>query len=244
MDILTTVTEFSADLQGAGTTESVWLASPGLSAVRRWVPALPTSGRVVVVAPHPDDEILGAGGTISKLVCLGARHVAVAVTDGESSHPESAAELRRLRPLESRAAAEALDILPVKTHRLEMRDGDVQARPLAAMLVDLLEPGDLVLAPWVKDGHPDHTQVALGVDMACRMKGADELSYLVWAWHWARPDQLPWHKALRIEFDDRLTVRKRQAVQCFRTQLEGRNPILPPEAVRRLTRHFEVLMQP
>ena len=115
---MTAVSEFSTDLEGAGTPESVWLAAPSLRTAKRWRPVLPRSGRVVVVAPHPDDEILGAGGTVARLMSLGAHHVAVAVTDGEASHHGRAPELREVRPAESFAAAQALGIVPDVTHRL------------------------------------------------------------------------------------------------------------------------------
>ena len=42
---------------------------------------------VVIVAAHPDDEVLGAGGTMALLAAAGARLRLVAVTDGEASHP-------------------------------------------------------------------------------------------------------------------------------------------------------------
>src|SRR6185312_15572981 len=49
----------------------------------------------VIVAAHPDDEILGAGGTLARLAAGGARLRLVAVTDGEASHPEPTRGTRR-----------------------------------------------------------------------------------------------------------------------------------------------------
>ena len=66
------------------------------------------------------------------------------------------------------------------------------------------------------------------------------LAYLVWAWHWAQPGEIPWEKACRVELDDAVTRRKREAVQCFASQLTGPEPILSSHTVRRLTRDFEV----
>ena len=42
---------------------------------------------VAVVAAHPDDEVLGVGGTMAMLAAAGARLRLIAVTDGEASHP-------------------------------------------------------------------------------------------------------------------------------------------------------------
>ena len=58
-------------------------------------------GRVVVIAPHPDDEVLGAGATTATLALQGARVVVIAVTDGEASNPSRVEELREIRPGES-----------------------------------------------------------------------------------------------------------------------------------------------
>ncbi len=236
--------EFVPRLDGAGTPESTWAASTSADLLPRWHPMPDGSGRVVVVAPHPDDEVLGVGGTVARLAASGAHHVAVAVTDGESSHPGQSERLRHVRRHESRAAAARLGIIPDVLFRLAMPDGGVDAGALAPVLARLIEPGDLVLAPWVSDGHPDHAQVGLGAEMACAMSGGRLLAYLVWAWHWARPDQLPWHKAVRVDLDPALVKCKRDAVACFSSQLEGPRPILTPETVVRLTRGFEVLLTP
>jgi hypothetical protein len=117
-------------LDGEGTSESTWLAWHGLSEVPRWDPVPASSGRVIVVAPHPDDEILGAGGTVAQLVARGAEHIAVAVTDGEASHPMRGHELGRTRPLESDAAATRLGISAAMTHRLGQPDGGVKGLPV------------------------------------------------------------------------------------------------------------------
>src|SRR5580692_8282234 len=72
----------SFDTSIPGTPECYWAAlePPAWS---------PRAGPLVVVAPHPDDETLGAGGLIHTWA---ARHglpvVIVSVTDGEAACPE------------------------------------------------------------------------------------------------------------------------------------------------------------
>ncbi len=231
-------------LDGPGTDESVWSACAELRELTPFSVPPPGSGRVVVVAPHPDDEVLGAGGALASLAARGARLLLVAVTDGEASDPERAEELRRVRPLESARAAAVLGTTPSVSHALKLPDGDVRADHVEAALDSLLGPGDLVLAPWAHDGHPDHDQVGMAAARASQRVGASLLAYLVWAWHWAQPSALPWEKARRVELDDATAARKREAVQCFTSQLTGPEPILSARTVRRLTRDFEVFLSP
>ncbi len=73
--------------RGPGTTEAEWEAWPGLHEVpaislRALVPA---GARAVMVAPHPDDEVLAVGGLLALLARAGAEVRVVAVTDGTAS---------------------------------------------------------------------------------------------------------------------------------------------------------------
>lgn len=74
----------------AGTSEADWDAS-GV----RELPELPlgaeelASMTFVVLAAHPDDESLGAGGLLARLHALGATVRLLLCTAGEASHPES-----------------------------------------------------------------------------------------------------------------------------------------------------------
>ena len=86
--------------------------------------------RLVVLAAHPDDETLGAGGLIAYAARLGRTVDIVCATDGERSHPYSPThtpeELGRIRAEEARLAAEVLGADRVQ--RLELPDGDVEQR--------------------------------------------------------------------------------------------------------------------
>jgi LmbE family N-acetylglucosaminyl deacetylase len=237
-----------------GTPESVWASSNRLAQL----PELRTLSprRAVVVSPHPDDEVFGAAGLLHALASRGAVIEIVAVTDGEGSHPlavERGLDLRTLRARERRRALTRLGLETSIVTRLAVPDGDVgsYAHHISQVLVDLLKPGDLCIAPWEGDGHPDHNASGLSARVAAQEAGADLVQFLVWAWHWADPDSddLPWSRCRRLNLPRRVAARKRWASAAFRSQTQplgddrDGEPLLPPPVLRRLLRTFEVYIE-
>jgi LmbE family N-acetylglucosaminyl deacetylase len=247
--------EFIADEHHLGTPESAWAASDRL----RDLPVLPEirSRRVLVVAPHPDDEIFGAAGLMQAMDDKCVEVIVVAVTDGEASHPlasrHHASDLRRIRRAESRVALDRLGPHPPVITRLGLPDGNVARHQehLVTMLGDLLAHDDLCVAPWRSDGHPDHDACGEAALAASRAAGACVLGYLVWAWHWADPggSDLPWGDCRRLDLTRRALARKRWATAAFRSQTRplgadgGGAPLLPAPVLRRFWRPFEVFVE-
>lgn len=226
-------------IDAPGTAEADWRAWPGL----RGLPALDFAGwrRVVVVAAHPDDEVLGAGGLLAMLAALGAHVRLVAVTDGEASHPHlDPAAVTARRIAESGAALGHL--APCEVVRLGMPDAGVRAGALAARLDELVRGADACLAPWEHDAHRDHEAAGHAALAAGAPRGVPVLRFPIWAWHWARPGdpRLPWDRARRVPLTGDARDRKRAAIGCFTSQL---GTILPPETVAHFTRDQEVLFR-
>lgn len=75
--------------------------------------------------------------------------------------------------------------------------------------------------------------------------GIEALRFPIWTWHWARPadPRLPWDRAVRVPLPAALADRKRAAVGCFTSQIEGDDPILPPGILAHFTRPYEVLFR-
>ena len=237
-----------------GTDEQTWLGTRRLAALPMLSDRRPR--RLVVVAPHPDDEALGAGGLLQHMTSIGVEAMLVAVTDGEASHPGDRAfghDLASARAVESHVALTRLGSGSTRVERLGFADGSVaeQRRELTDLLRGLLEPGDLCVAPWRRDGHPDHDATGLAAVSAARSTGASILEYLVWAWHWATPEStdVPWHRCVRLELGRRQAARKRWATHAFATQIRpfgpdhGGRPLLPDSVLRRFWRPFEVFIE-
>lgn len=234
-------------IHGAGTAEAAWQA---------WSPAWPVlsvpSTPPVVVAPHPDDEVLGAGGLLARLAAARAPGVdIVAVTDGEASHPDSTvyprAELAALRRAETDEALARLGLRAPTVHRLGHPDGRVDEAALTAALTALLTADRWCLASWRGDGHPDHEAVGRAAAAACARTGAQLVEYPIWTWHWARPDdpRVPWDRFRRLPLTEAERAAKRHALTAFVTQVQplgpapGDAPILPPHVLARFDRPEE-----
>ncbi|WP_127502416.1 PIG-L deacetylase family protein [Actinoplanes solisilvae] len=236
-------------ISGLGTPEQQWEAWP---AIQGW-PALPLgdAGTPLVVAPHPDDEILGVAGL---LALLGTAEL-VAVTDGEASHPGSTVhsqdELAAIRRDETTEALRRLGLQGAVEHRLGHPDGKIDEDALTSALTGLLTPGRWCLATWREDGHPDHEAVGRAAAAACAATGAVLLEYPIWAWHWAVPDdpRVPWRKAYRIDLDLGAREAKAAAIAAFPSQIAALGPepadaaILPPHVLARFSRPFEVVLR-
>ena len=241
-------------IAGAGTPEEAWRSWPAPAA---WPELVFASAppRVVVVAPHPDDEVLGVGGTLALLAAAGCEVVVVAVTDGEASHPGSPTlsrpELAARRALERSAALRHLGLGSTQVRRLGLADGGVTAvePDLAAALTELLAPSDWCLTTWSGDGHPDHEATGRAALRAAASVGCRVLEFPVWTWHWAEPadDRVPWSRARRVSLPPAVETAKRAAVAEYRTQVEPLSDsaedaaILPPPTLRRLLRNVETV---
>jgi len=231
----------------AGTPEAEWVTA--LAGCER-VPA-PT-GHLVVVAPHPDDETLGAGGTLARAVAAGDDPLVVVCSDGEASHPVvGLGERRRAECVE---ACAALGVGACRVRFLGLPDGHLadHADVVAAQVAAAVRPGTTVLAPWAHDGHPDHEAVARAVAVAVDRCGHADVvvwAYPVWAWHWWRPEDLRLdarhHEHLvAVELDGAARRAKRDAIACHRSQWSDElgAPILPPGVLAHFRRPYEAFL--
>ena len=107
--------------------------------------------RVLVIAPHPDDEVFGCGGAILRHVADGARvHVRIWTTGGYGVEPGKKAEYVATRRSESEAAARVLGYGAPEFWTAEDREvcyGELLVQDLLALIVR--HEADLVYAPSV-----------------------------------------------------------------------------------------------
>jgi len=152
------------------------------------------AGGVVVIAPHPDDETLGCGGLIGALVDKGVEVHTVFVTDGSSSHRNSAtwpaSRIAELREDEATRALERLGAGRQPRTFLRLKDaampqkGEPAYEEAVNRVASILYQSEatLLLVPWRRDPHCDHRDSwSMAIDAIGR-SGLEPtvLEYAIW----------------------------------------------------------------
>ncbi|MCG5053265.1 MAG: PIG-L family deacetylase [Myxococcales bacterium] len=173
----------------------------------------------LVVAPHPDDETLGCGGTIALKRRHGARVVVVVLTDGARSHTRTtpAAEMKRRRGHECEDATSTLGVPARDVIQLDFPDGALwshraeASRRLGAVIADLA-PTQIFL-PHADEPPVDHRaahDVGLAALTSAQLARSPAVfAYPVWLW-WQWPwvslsaDEATGHEILLASWRSRL----------------------------------------
>jgi LmbE family N-acetylglucosaminyl deacetylase len=223
-----------------GTPESLWEAA----LKHQRVLELPCAA-VVVVSPHPDDEVLGAGGLIRAAAQAGHDVTVLGVTDGEAAYPS----WRGLDKIRCREVSDALSILAphkVATQHLDIPDGRVDQH--RARLFDAIDRrishDTLLVAPYENDGHPDHDAAGEVCCDIARLRARTLWRYPIWTWHHSSPERFagkPWG---RFPLDAAAMRAKARALSCFTSQIRplGRDPIVPNHVLPYFTRPYEAFL--
>ena len=234
--------------------ENTWLpVLAGLSGLADVLPEPPR--RLVVLAAHPDDESLGAGGLIATLAAAGTAVDVVVATAGEASHPDSPTHtpqtLTVLREAELRAAVGRL-APDARVHLVELPDGQLATRiteldTFLAGLVGSDTDGLWLAAPWHRDGHTDHDTAGAAAARLAAKARVPLLEYPIWLWHWGTAADLPeGMHTLALPRD--AAAAKAAAMGEHRSQvapLSGRpgdEALLAPEVLAHFERAFETFI--
>jgi LmbE family N-acetylglucosaminyl deacetylase len=188
---------------------------------------------VVIVSPHPDDEIIGAGTRLPFL----KQCTTIEVTDGSPPSPGDAiaAGYSRVDDYASARMAELREALELTGRHSVVELGFSDQRASLQMIeiaealreqFSKLRPSIVLTVPY-EGGHPDHDATAFAVHQAVGKLDA-----------WARPaivEMLSYHHAngrcemkrflgeeesevLRIPLSEEDRIFKRKLFECFRTQ--------------------------
>jgi LmbE family N-acetylglucosaminyl deacetylase len=173
------------------------------------------ANQVVVIAPHPDDEVIGCGGVICKHRRNGDSVRVIFLTSGEQGNPDMQPEsIGTLREEEARKATQLLDVcglhflrLPDQAVAKNMERGVRRLRELFSS-----QPPDVVYAPHPAEAHRDHAPALPFVRGAtANLSTPRVLLYEVWT---------PLSNPTRFEDITEFMSPKMRALRCYRSQLE------------------------
>ena len=176
------------------------------------------SRNILVIAPHPDDESIGCGGTLCRHTARGDRVAAVFLTSGELGLEHlQREEAWRVREGEAESAAAVLGLADLTFLRCPdwfVGDGVDEVVALLRPVLAREAPQSIYL-PHDREWHPDH-RAALGVvRAACQDSGIlapDLLTYEVWT---------PLSEFDEVKDITPFMARKLRAVRCYHSQLAG-----------------------
>ena len=198
--------------------------------------AMLKEGRLLLVAAHPDDETIGAGG----LLALAGNPILLHVTDGaprdlgdaRTAGFETREQYRDARRRELRGALEIAGIPQSRARTLDCVDQESSLNmAYLALRIDAvlreLRP-ICVLTHAYEGGHPDHDATAFAVRAACAMQPSPPLLFEFPLYH-AADAGLPKMETCRflpgqdegeaVELDAEARERKQRMIECFATQL-------------------------
>jgi LmbE family N-acetylglucosaminyl deacetylase len=212
----------------------------------------------LVLAPHPDDEVLGTGGLLAALGARRARITVAFLTDGSASHVGAPGwSPRRIAAARTAEAAAAMRILGLRDPAVHLgwRDaapvpaGSAAWKATVRRVVALCRRHRLtrIVTSWEGDPHCDHEAAAQLAREVAHKLGVQPSFYAVWGW-------------TRIDVDQRLAGfgavalsvstwqgRQRRALDVHRTQLGSRIPkgtarFVLPRPMRRLVDRTHLLL--
>jgi N-acetylglucosamine malate deacetylase 1 len=197
---------------------------------------------VLVIAPHPDDEVLGCGGTIARFAGQGQSVTVAIVTRGTPLFPAS--QVRQVRA-EARKAARQLGVkklefldLPVTTLHLIPEH---KLNAAFCRLVNQVRP-QTVFVPFPGDRHEDHRQIFDAAMVAMRPDNRRPRVSRICCYetvsetHWTAPGiEPPFEANWYVDIGDTLAA-KLAAMRIYRSQLAEGIPARSIEAIEALAK--------
>ena len=187
--------------------------------------------KILVISAHPDDEVLGMGGTIAKYASQGAEIALLIVTDGSSCQYVGNANLNAIieeKKVETKACADELGIRHIYYGGLPDMKLDVtphvEVNKVIEKVVSVFQPS-IVFTHFIGDVNKDHQCVFESTLVACRPVSGQCIKKLFlysvpssteWNVQTSSTAFLPnWFEDISGEFAEK----KYRALECYKTEL-------------------------
>lgn len=169
--------------------------------------------KILVIAPHPDDEVIGIGGFIYLNIEAGNEVAVLYLTSGERGIPGTdPEEAKKIRESEAKEAASHLGYKILGF--LQEPDGSLAYSESLARIIEEhvfeYDP-DVVLVTHEHESHQDHRIAAKLVgEVANRLEGFEILTYEVWTPMW-KPTRF-------VNLSEQALIKKQVAIEKHKSQ--------------------------
>jgi len=185
---------------------------------------IPRNKKIIIFSPHPDDDVIGMGGTIIELVKNGNKVLCVYITSGVSARNAvkgdmSVEEKEKIRRTEAEQASKVLGTnihflsLPY-FHGLTVKNEHIEK------VIKLLEKEnpEVIFAPHKHERHPTHKasmSIVLRALKRCNLTNLNE----IWFYEILSPIRTP---NIIITFGEEAMEKKIEAIKAHESQIERR----------------------
>ena len=180
------------------------------------------AARMLIIAPHPDDEVMGMGGVICRLTQLGYPPHIIILSKGELSHqgccdtPNEVIKTTRCQLAIS--VMKSLGLPSDHLHILNFPDGKISAGDPEMQhlktIIQTVSP-QMVFIPHYGERWPDHIHAAEIVNTLLSPQ-VEIYEYCVWLWYY-NVWRLNWKNARVLRMSLQEHQKKKQAVNDYVT---------------------------
>lgn len=134
--------------------------------------------KILCFAPHPDDELLGCGGSLIKAKNKGDILHICYMTLGENSNPKhSVASLEKIRKSESQIVCKEMGVKKKNVFYLGIKDNQISADDYMSFvkIINIIRTcrPDIVYLPHENENYYDHKQASILIQRSLDMAGSN-----------------------------------------------------------------------
>lgn len=182
--------------------------------------------RILIIAPHPDDEVFGCGGLVSRLIGDGKSIDVLFLSNGAASHNGCCAitekDVGTMRRRLAVSSNEILHVTPGHLHFLEEKDGKLPQKGQQGFtslsiniskLLKIIKP-EAVFCPHPFEGWADHIAAAELTCAAITILPAPPHLYYYCVWFWfsmplKKAFSIDWRKARLLDISEQVPLKQK-----------------------------------
>lgn len=178
--------------------------------------------RVLIIAPHPDDEILGCGGFITTQNLQNKEVFIIFLTKGENCNPEINPEtlITERRILSEKALTQVHQPM-FRVYYLDFVDGEInnadpEVNKLKSLLIHI-DP-EAIFVPNLLEGWNDHINANTIIKSLIDNKSIKIFEYCVWFWYTTplrKISEIKWKNAQYTSMENETMSIKQKAIDIY-----------------------------